>query len=326
VTLNFAHHFALVGNTFDTVNGPVDPAKNDSETILSEGGGNRRTESLGTVASATATTLTDSKGTVNPNARVNGAIPENYGLAIVAGTGAGQSRRVTQFNAGTYTVDRAWDVLPDSSSRYAAAMWTVEKALFKGNRLSNSPRGLMLYGSAVREVDLVGNTMAENGGILVRATQQMSAGWFTPILNVRIADNTIVNTTRLAASTLAVHFANIDGQAFGTAMIGVEVRHNAVTANSPNLDFTRFEGPVGIEGYTNQMNVESSAYTATALPRLLGTVLQANTCTHCATAFRLGTGAAGTVLSDNVLVDTGSLWSNTATSTSSEKALDTTVH
>jgi hypothetical protein len=75
----------------------------------------------------------------------------------------------------------------------------------------------------------------------------------------------------------------------------------------------------------NQMNVETSAYTASLLPRLLGTVMQDNTCTNCATAFRVGTGAVGTIISGNVLVNSGGLWSNTATSSGGDLALDTLV-
>ena len=149
VAINFAHRIALVGNEFTTINGPVDPAKNDGETILTEGGGPRRTEGLGRITSATANTVFDPTGLPNPNAFINGALPENYGVAIVSGRGAGQTRRVTSFAAGRISVARAWDVLPDSSSRYATAVWGLEKALIKGNNLTYNTRGIWLYSTAV---------------------------------------------------------------------------------------------------------------------------------------------------------------------------------
>jgi hypothetical protein len=202
----------------------------------------------------------------------------------------------------------------------------MDKVLIKGNSLNGSPHGIFLYSSAARDVDIVGNSMVENGGILVRGYQNVAAKWFTPVFNIRIENNTLSNSTRQAASTIAVHFANNDGQAFGTTMIGVEVRRNALTANSPNLNVTSYMGPTGYEGFMNQMNVESASYTPTAMARLLGTVMQANTCTNCATAFRLGTGAVGTVIFGNQLVNSGGLWMNSATSTSTDVAVGTLTY
>jgi len=325
VTVNFARRLAMVANRFDVINGPLDPGKNDGETILTEGGGARRTEGLGQVAASTINTLTDPAGEVNRNVPVNGTLPDNFGIAIVAGKGAGQTRRVTGFNAGTFTVHRPWDMLPDSSSRYATAVWGLEQSLIKGNLLSNNPRGIVLWSTAVREVDIVGNSLNENAGILVRSFQKVASNLFAPVFNVSVIGNSIVNRAGRNPSYLSIHFANADGQAFGMSQVGVEVRRNSLTANSPNIDATQAHGPAGKEGFMNQMNVESSAYTSNSLPRLLGTVMQGNTCTHCATAFRLSTGAVGTMLSGNQLVNSGGLWSNTATANSSEAALDTWV-
>jgi len=325
VTLDFARRIAVINNTFTAINGPLDPANNDGETILTEGGGARRTEGIGQVTAATSNTLSDSTGAVNPNVFVNGLLPDNYGIAIVAGKGAGQTRRVTAFSGGRFTVNRAWDVQPDASSRYATATWGLEMSLIKGNRLSNNPRGILLYSTAVRQVAIVGNTLSENGGILVRSFQKMSSNLFTAIVDVGVLGNNISNTTRRYPSYLSVHFANNDGQAFGTSHVGVEVRRNMLTANNPNIDDSRFSGHSGREGYMNQMNVETSVYQATTMPRLLGTILQNNTCTNCATAFRLGTGAAGTSLVDNRLINSGALWSNSATATGTGVAIGTWV-
>ena len=326
VAINFAHRIALVGNEFTTINGPVDPAKNDGETILTEGGGPRRTEGLGRITSATANTVFDPTGLPNPNAFINGALPENYGVAIVSGRGAGQTRRVTSFAAGRISVARAWDVLPDSSSRYATAVWGLEKALIKGNNLTYNTRGIWLYSTAVQDIDIVDNTLVENGGILVRSFQDVGNNWFSPVLNVRIAGNTLSNTTRRYPSYVSIYFANLDGLAsIGTSHIGVEVRRNALTANNPNIDSTRFDTPATKEGYMNFMFVSTSRYEANSTPRLLGTIMQGNTCNHCATAFRLGTGAVGTMLIGNELLNSGGLWSDTAVPNSGESALATWV-
>lgn len=325
VTVNFATRLAIVGNSFNVVNGAIDPNKNDGETILTEGGGARRTETVGQVASAGTSTLTDPNGRIHPNALVNGALPGNLGLVIVAGKGAGQSRNVIGFNGGTFTVDRAWDIQPDSSSRYATAVWGLERVIIKGNSLNNNPRGIILYSTAVREIDIVGNRLQDNGGILLRGYQQMAANWFSPVLNVRVEDNTVINTTRRYPSHMTAQFENMDGESFGMSHVGIDFRRNALTANNPNIDASRFMGTAGREGFMNQMTTHAAAQAASPTPRLLGTIMQGNTCTNCATAFRLGTGAAGTVLIGNRLVDSGALWNNASTSSGSETAVNTLI-
>ncbi len=323
LTVNFAHRIALVANSFDAINGPLDLAKTDGETILTEGGGAARTEGLGRVASATATSVTDPEASLNPRVLRDGQLAENFGIVIVAGTGAGQSRRVTRYGNGSFTIERPWDVIPDAGSRYATAVWGLEKAVIKDNLLSNNPRGILLYSTAAREIEIIGNRLVENGGILVRAHQSVADNWFSPLQGVRIERNTIRNASRRYPSHLAVHFANLDGQAVGLATIGVEVRRNLLVANSPNYDNGR--GGLAVrEGYNNQMAVTGSSY-AGGLASLLGTVMQANTCTHCATAFRVGTGAHGSVLADNVLVDSGALWIDMATAPGGEKSIATLV-
>ena len=313
MTINFAHRIAIVGNRFDAVGRPLAGDTNDGETILTEGGGPSRTEGLGRVVAAGPDSLTDPQARVHPNVPVEGSLPENFGIAIVAGTGAGQSRRVTAFAGGTFTVDRPWDVVPDASSRYATALWGLERALIKDNELRNQPRGIWLYSTAVREVDIVGNRLDDSGGILVRAFQKLAERAFTPVFNVRIDGNRIRNDAGRYPSHLGVHFANLDGLAFGTSHIGVEVRRNALTATGTGTDWTPHLGPAGQEGYLAQMNVEVESWSPDPSPRLLGTVMQDNTCTRCGTALRLGTGAAGTVLAGNRALDAGALWSGAAT-------------
>ena len=48
--MDFAYRIAIIGNTFDIINGPVtNTTRNDGEALLTEGGGGDRTENIGTV-------------------------------------------------------------------------------------------------------------------------------------------------------------------------------------------------------------------------------------------------------------------------------------
>lgn len=324
LTLDFAHRIAVVGNTFDVANGPIrNTNRNDGETILTEGGGAQRTENLGTVASAGSNTLSDPGNQLQIDPFGTGSIPENYGVAIVGGKGAGQTRRLVAYNAPTMTVDRAWDIVPDATSHYATFVWGLEKSVIKDNVLAQNPRGIWLYHTALREVDVVGNRISEGGGIYLRSYQRLSEKRFMPHYGVLIADNTVVNTTGLWMSYINSVFVNSDARAFGVATIGVEMRGNQVTANRPNVS-SQYEEYAGIEGFANMMRVENyDGYERSAVPRLLGTILTGNRCTYCDVAVRVGTGAGGTTILATTLTGGGALSDDWATTSTSERSVGT---
>lgn len=299
LVLDFAHRVAVIGNIFDVIGGPITNKKrNDGETILTEGGGPNRTESLGSVTGSTELTLEDSKNIIKLPAHVSGAIPENFGVAIVGGRGAGQTRRVIGYSGGVMTVDRVWDVIPDATSRYATAVWGLEKSLIKNNVLNQNPTGILFYRAAVREVDIVGNNINEGGGIDIRSFQNIKDRWFSPIYGIRVADNRIVNTSGNWGSYINVLFDERDPPDFGYGTIGIEVRNNVLIANSENVD-----NPGGDkEGFFNLMHFEDvPTISPVNQVRLLGTLLQGNTCIKCYPGFKVRVGAKGTVLEGNVL-------------------------
>jgi hypothetical protein len=300
--MDFAHRIAVVGNTFDVLGGPItNKFRNDGETLLTEGGGARRTENVGTVVAASARTLSDPGNQINVMPFQAGTIPENYGVAIVGGKGAGQSRRVTSYAGGTLTMDAAWDVIPDATSRYATFVWGLEKSLIKGNVLNQNPRGIWLYQTALREVDIVGNNISEGGGIYLRSAQNIGSRLFVPMYGVRIADNRITNTSSQWRSYISVLFVRMDEQDFGIGTIGVEVRGNLLQTNSPNL-FMPQEEAGGIEGFVNRMNTEGPTQALSKdQTRLLGTIFQNNQCLNCEQGIVVRDGAKGTVQEGNLV-------------------------
>lgn len=303
--MDFAYRVAVVGNTFDVLGGPItNKFRNDGETLLTEGGGGARTENLGTVVDATSTTLSDPGNQINVmpflpySAKV---IPENYGVAIVGGKGAGQSRRVSAYSEGTLTVDTPWDVIPDATSRYATFVWGLEKSLIKNNTLNQNPRGIWLYQTAIREVDIVGNTFTEGGGIYLRSAQSLKRRLFVPMYVVRIANNSITNTTKQWRSYISVLFVRLDEQDFGIGTIGIEVRNNTIKANSPNLLMPQEESG-GAEGFVNRMQAEGKTQGLNKTQiRLLGTIFQNNQCTGCERGIDVRDGANGTVQYGNLI-------------------------
>lgn len=307
LAIDFAHRIAIVGNTFDVLGGPVtNKNRNDGETLLTEGGGPNRTENIGTATSASATTLVDTNNTINITPFNDGIVPANYGIAIVGGKGAGQHRRITGYTGKTVSIDTAWDVIPDNTSRYATFVWGLEKALIKGNTLKDNPRGIWIYQTAAREVDIVNNTINNGGGIFIRADQRLSTKLFTPMFGLRIANNAVNNTNRQWPSYVNINFTRQDSSNFGVANIGTEVRNNRMIASSPNLLMPQ-EIRASSEGYAAMMYGEGPSQSlALTEPRILGTVFQGNSCTNCTQLIVNGEATRTTVQESNLLTTPGS--------------------
>ena len=324
MTLDFAHRVAVVGNIFEVAHGPItNTLRNDGEALLTEGGGARRTENIGSVASATERTLSDPNNTLAVDPFGGGSVPENYGIAIVAGRGAGQTRRVTAYSRPMLTIEPAWDVVPDATSRYATFVWGLEAALIKDNVFSHNPRGIWIYHTAVRDVDVIGNTFSEGGGIYLRSFQNLATRSFMPIYNVLIARNQVSNSTGRWMSYINSVFVNADARSFGIATLGIEMRANHITANRPNVS-SAVEEYANTEGYMNMMRVENySGYESSVVPRMLGSIIENNSCTRCDVGVRIGTGAGGTTLLQTRLIDSGEAFSDSASTVGTERSTDT---
>jgi hypothetical protein len=326
LTIDFASRIAVTGNTFTTVNGSItNHGRNDGESILTEGGGAARTENLGTVSSAAAMTLFDPTLKLNTNPFGDGIMPENYGIAIVSGKGAGQTRYITGFSGGSVTVDRAWDIVPDATSKYSTFVWGIEKSLLMNNKFQNMPRGIWLYQTATRDIDIIGNQFSEGGGIYLRSYQNMSSKMFDPMFNIRISENSVTNKSGQWPSYMSAVFVNSDALAFGTAMIGISFDGNAVVANKPNISLAT-EEYAGNEGYLNIMRVENyDRYERLNAARILGTIFTNNSCTNCAIAYRIGTGSDGTVIAGARNTNVGVLLDNARTTAAPDVGTNTVI-
>ena len=118
-------------------------------------------------------------------------------------------------------------------------------------------------------------------------------------------------------------FVNADARAFGIATLGVEMRANQIVANRPNVS-SRQEEYAGTEGFVNLMRVENyDGYESSAVPRLLGSILAGNACTHCDVAVRVGTGAGGTTILGSRPAGSTAALADWATTSTREQSSDT---
>ncbi len=297
---DFAYRISIIGNTFDVINGPVtNKLRNDGETILTEGGGGSRTENFGSVKTASATTITDGANVINVDPFGMGSIPETYAVAIVAGTGAGQRRRVVSYANSTMTVDHAWDIVPDTTSVYSTFVWGMKDVLIVGNTLTDNPRGIWLYQCSVEGILIAGNVIREGGGVFLRSYENSSIKMRTVQDDIMVRDNTIQNTTGRWMSYIAVADVSSDSAPFATGFVNIAIRHNTIVANIPNVS-SAIEDYADREGYTVLLHIETGGgQISAANPNILGTTLVANTCTNCTQSYVIGTGDYGTSLVGN---------------------------
>ncbi|MDB5819326.1 MAG: hypothetical protein JWQ11_2966, partial [Rhizobacter sp.] len=119
---------------------------------------------------------------------------------------------------------------------------------------------------------------------------------------------------------------NLDGSAFGTSVIGLEIRRNELTANRPNVYSLYKEDHADTEGFLANMNIEAhGAVDSSLVPRLLGVIYNANTCTNCDVGVRLGTGDVGTTVLGTRLINGGVLLTDTPSFHSNQTSVGTVV-
>lgn len=317
-TINFTYRSYIGGNTFATINGPVltSNGRNDGEQILSEGGGGNRTENRGTVTSADATHFTDSGNTIDATPGDYGSIPENYYVSIVAGKGVGQARRITAIAGGAggqVTISPAWAVIPDTTSKYATAV-AVDKVVLRDNTFSaGGSRGIWIYQCNVFDMDVVGNTLTNSGGIYARKFQNNTAQ-FNHQWNINYRDNVMTasgGTNSAVISSLFVN--NTSGTAFGVASIGEYFRDNVLDANNPDYASGLMDQADPWEGYGLRNSYEAGAtYGTPSIPGVLGGIFQSNSSTDANNWLHISTGVHTTTIKAGTLTNSGAVSDATA--------------
>jgi len=323
--LNFAENIAVLRNTFKVINGPTQNAF-DGETMLAEGGGPvRPDEDTGTATAATATTLQD-------NSKQWAAVIQHPVVAIVRGPGMGQWRSITSRTATTLTLDRAWEVLPQAGSRYAIFNWGARNWLVQGNTMEGNLRGITIFHNASTNVAIADNTLTNNGSIDLTPVQQdmtqngVTHQEFLPCYDIQITGNQVTNTDGSNGVLIGVHMVQyLQLATFGTAVIGLEVRRNTLTAHTPNVP--AYLDSYFSEGYLNELLFQpgnASTYLDEQTPAILGSIFQNNTAINCASAVHLNSGAYNTLLCNTKLINSPVLLKDTAFTNVNHASVNTT--
>lgn len=293
ITADFTNNAYIADNTIGLINGP-DIDNNDTESILSEGGGaNRAGESTGTVVSATGSTVVVD----NSASFVAGTV-----LCIVHGKGRGQWQNVIARSGTSITIGGSWAVPPDSTSRYAMFKWSTRNVTIFRNTLSNKRRGIWIYTGSSTDLAIANNTFTEADGIYLRPDQRLATGRFNVIYDTQVIGNTVSQSSGARPAMIALTQQQVNpSTTWGTGALNVEFRKNHITGSNTS-SFPPSTNPFRTEGYTCQLNNESAPYSNQSIPALLGTVFQWNQSTNIAVAnFNLNTGSYRTAIANNPL-------------------------
>jgi hypothetical protein len=250
----------IKGNTLQGL-GPFPVRTGCGEQIDAQRASTPDEEDLGTVTSASASTLTNSKADW-PTSRA--FTTPGYGLfnravvAIVSGTGAGQWRDIASNTKTTLTLTAPWTVDPDTTSTYTIGWFAADRQLIVDNTISGSNVGVNLWDGGLDCV-VDSNTLLNTGQILLRSEDwgedpNQSGGAFSGrrhdvTWGDWISNNTVTNTSANMPAKVTVYTSNVDGKSYGNNILGAEIRSNNIVAHLPNTVYSQESGST--EGFWN---------------------------------------------------------------------------
>lgn len=241
-------HFYAAENTFKNLGTDgitEDNISNDGEIICSENPNGGTVKMAGSIAAATETTATLSALTYIKDEETQQKALQTYGtlgleendltakwgsyyLEIIDGRGLGQYRRVTAIDNGTVTLDKPWDVVPDSGSKFLLMTMTAQSVMYK-NRASNAQKGFWLYGGS-QDCIIADNVGGNVGGSFsvgfdVRGSYRRMPAYFITIKNNTFTGCAAGRNHCAIASTVACETQ----EPLGYSSYGTVIKGNSMT-------------------------------------------------------------------------------------------------
>ena len=237
---------------------PVDNF-NDSEVFMTQGSIYGFSD-WGEVSSATATTITDNSVDCSGNVKnwqpgdLVAPLPETRAIvAITRGQGLGQWRYIVGGQGSTLTVDRPFDIIPDSSSSYTISIWTVDSPYLIDNRVEGGWWCVDFYSGGLN-LDVHRNTCIDAGPIQTMGIDLYPAvGDCTDYVrylawNISYTKNLVQTTARrLLPSNIKIQLEQFTDpndpqhpKMHANTVLNSEMRDNAIIAGVPNVPPPQF--------------------------------------------------------------------------------------
>ncbi len=278
VETSYSNQLIVQNNTIRGVGPNGSLGRGDGELLMSQKSSIEDCDDLGQVSSATSTTVSDQTRNWPAQLSAPGYSSSNRAVvAIVAGKGVGQWRNVVGHTGSQLSLDRAWTVVPDTSSTYSLSSWSNYQQFLLGNNISNSTVGISLYDGACDTV-VDSNNLLNSGYIMLKgndvsfavngSTRRHNPGW-----NVAINNNSVTNNDGSQMAQIIVMALSVDTVSYGNLVLGVEVRNNTLISGSPVNISSEFGSQ---EGLWNWALLANSGNVVAPPDCNVGTVVQGN--------------------------------------------------
>jgi len=210
-----------------------------------------------------------------------------YYVVVLGGKGMGQVRRVTSRRERTFTIDRAWDVVPDKKAKILLTT-LFARNLIIGNEVINGMSGLQLWIGGWENI-FARNKIANQrrqGIFLFSATStlepQMTATWNAGI-GVLLFNTVEYNWIENTSDGILLYSDNGGKPIEWPRAIGNVIRHNTMIKS-------RFNG-INISGTLSEDKN----------PSILGTIAEFNFCRDQRTGISLNEAVRGAVVRRNLI-------------------------
>ncbi len=207
----------------------------------------------GTVTSATSLTLTDrlkSWKIASGNILNDTGYAKNREVILVSGKGEGQYRKVVSNTSDTLTVDKAWDIIPDKTTKYVIVK-AIKNNLISDNYIEDTGRqGILIYGPSLNNT-MTGNTIKNGGmdrgysGIGLAGTSGQGGNKEArhPALGNKVVRNTISGANQAGVHVFQVNYTpsdfsnrsnRVEGNSISGTPDGVLIQSSKYTLVSAN--------------------------------------------------------------------------------------------
>lgn len=209
-----------------------DIAGNEGEGICSDSPEMRFDAGLVLKADATSITAAPNVNYPDPLIVHNGTLK----VTITDGRGMGQTRAVANIDRAAHviTFDRPFDVIPDSTSKFALYTPTENLTVYR-NTTHNVLNGVVIWWGGYDDV-IANNNLTDSYGIYVAAA--LSSNFSCPSYFTRVTGNTVVGVDRLNkySGIGVVTQRSNNGSYFGVQAYATEIRNNILIGDNTATD------------------------------------------------------------------------------------------
>ena len=228
-------------------------------------------------------------------------------VQIIDGTGLGQLRAVTTISGNTININKAWDVIPDTSSRWS--LFTPNQAItWYKNKINHCGAGYVMYG--LWTDGIVADNIAINSmGVSIHALSKDDNGYaaYSSDYFNRIIRNSITGVSwHVGYGAIGVNPArhNADGLFKGVQVYGTEIKENYLYGDptiKADYGYTaaNTSANIGLSDYAGT-NFYGGYWTGSLVARdLLNSIIEDNSCNNSKVGIEVTRGNYGVVLCNN---------------------------